>query len=40
MKSSNLYSRWRYEKAFQNVEHYKDLIAKVDVSEETQETLF
>jgi hypothetical protein len=21
--------RWRYEKAFQNVEHYKDLIAKV-----------
>jgi len=32
--------RWRYEKAFQNVEHYKDLIARVDVSEETQETLF
>jgi hypothetical protein len=23
--------RWRYEKAFQNVEHYKDLIARVDV---------
>jgi len=23
--------RWRYEKAFQNVEHYKDLIEKVDV---------
>jgi hypothetical protein len=22
--------RWRYEKAFQNLEHYKDLIAKVD----------
>ena len=22
--------RWRYEKAFQNVEHYKDLIAKVE----------
>lgn len=22
--------RWRYEKAFQNVEHYKDLIAKID----------
>lgn len=22
--------RWRYEKAFQNVEHYKDLIAKLD----------
>lgn len=22
--------RWRYEKAFQNVEHYKDLIARVD----------
>ena len=32
--------RWRYEKAFQNVEHYKDLIARIDVSEETQETLF
>jgi len=27
--------RWRYEKAFQNVEHYKDLIAKVDVSTDT-----
>ena len=24
--------RWRYEKAFQNVAHYRDLIAKVDVS--------
>jgi hypothetical protein len=23
--------RWRYEKAFQNVEHYKDLIEKVDL---------
>lgn len=23
--------RWRYEKAFQNVEHYKDLIAKVEL---------
>ena len=23
--------RWRYEKAFQNVAHYKDLIARVDV---------
>ena len=22
--------RWRYEKAFQNVEHYKDLIARVN----------
>ena len=32
--------RWRYEKAFQNVEHYKDLIAKVEVSEETSGTLF
>ena len=32
--------RWRYEKAFQNVEHYKDLIARVDVSDEAQSTLF
>jgi len=32
--------RWRYEKAFQNVEHYKDLIARVDVAEETPDTLF
>ncbi len=32
--------RWRYEKAFQNVEHYKDLIAKVDIAEEPKETLF
>ena len=32
--------RWRYEKAFQNVEHYKDLIARVEVSEETPDTLF
>jgi len=32
--------RWRYEKAFQNVEHYKDLIARVDVPEETPDTLF
>ena len=28
--------RWRYEKAFQNLEHYKDLIAKV----KTSDTLF
>ena len=27
--------RWRYEKAFQNVEHYKDLIAKVDKRSDT-----
>ena len=27
--------RWRYEKAFQNVEHYKDLIARVDVASDT-----
>ena len=27
--------RWRYEKAFQNVEHYKDLIARVEVPSET-----
>ena len=27
--------RWRYEKAFQNVAHYKDLIAKVDVPTST-----
>jgi len=26
---------WRYEKAFQNVEHYKDLIAKVEKPSET-----
>ena len=26
--------RWRYEKAFQNVEHYKDLIARVGASQE------
>jgi len=32
--------RWRYEKAFQNVEHYKDLIARVEVSDETPDTLF
>ena len=32
--------RWRYEKAFQNVEHYKDLIARVDVSDEAPSTLF
>lgn len=24
--------RWRYEKAFQNVKHYKELIAKIEVS--------
>ncbi len=27
--------RWRYEKAFQNVEHYKDLIARVETPKET-----
>ena len=27
--------RWRYEKAFQNVEHYKDLIAKVETPSDT-----
>ena len=27
--------RWRYEKAFQNVEHYKDLIARVEMPQET-----
>ena len=27
--------RWRYEKAFQNVEHYKDLIARVETPQET-----
>jgi len=27
--------RWRYEKAFQNVEHYKDLIERVEVPETT-----
>ncbi|WP_294952127.1 hypothetical protein [Sulfurovum sp.] len=27
--------RWRYEKAFQNVEHYKDLIARIDTPKET-----
>lgn len=32
--------RWRYEKAFQNVEHYKDLIARVNVAEESEDTLF
>jgi len=26
--------RWRYEKAFQNVEHYKDLIARVETPQE------
>jgi len=30
--------RWRYEKAFQNVAHYKDLIARVDLPSTT--TLF
>jgi len=25
--------RWRYEKAFQNVEHYKDLIEKINTSD-------
>ena len=33
--------RWRYEKAFQNLEHYKDLIARVEVSPPaSSETLF
>jgi len=27
--------RWRYEKAFQNLEHYKDLIEKVETPSET-----
>ena len=27
--------RWRYEKAFQNVEHYKELIEKIDKPKET-----
>jgi len=27
--------RWRYEKAFQNLEHYKDLIARVDQPSDT-----
>ncbi len=27
--------RWRYEKAFQNLEHYKDLIARVETPKET-----
>jgi len=27
--------RWRYEKAFQNVEHYKDLIARVETPSDT-----
>jgi hypothetical protein len=27
--------RWRYEKAFQNVEHYKELIEKIDTPQET-----
>lgn len=27
--------RWRYEKAFQNVEYYKDLIARVEAPKET-----
>jgi len=27
--------RWRYEKAFQNLEHYKDLIARVEIPKET-----
>ncbi len=27
--------RWRYEKAFQNLEHYKDLIARVNVPSDT-----
>jgi len=27
--------RWRYEKAFQNLEHYKDLISRVEIPSET-----
>jgi len=27
--------RWRYEKAFQNVEHYKELIEKIDTPSDT-----
>ena len=27
--------RWRYEKAFQNLVHYEDLIARVDVPSDT-----
>jgi hypothetical protein len=27
--------RWRYEKAFQNVEHYKELIEKIDMPSDT-----
>ena len=27
--------RWRYEKAFQNVEHYKDLIARIETPSNT-----
>ncbi len=27
--------RWRYEKAFQNLEHYKDLIERIDIPSET-----
>lgn len=27
--------RWRYEKAFQNLEHYKDLISRVEISTDT-----
>ena len=27
--------RWRYEKAFQNVEHYKDLISRVEAPSDT-----
>jgi len=32
--------RWRYEKAFQNVEHYRELISRIDVSQKTSDTLF
>ena len=27
--------RWRYEKAFQNVEHYRELIARIDLPQDT-----
>ena len=32
--------RWRYEKAFQHLEHYKELVARVDGSKQISATLF
>ncbi|SFV67121.1 hypothetical protein MNB_SV-3-1203 [hydrothermal vent metagenome] len=32
--------RWRYEKAFQNVEHYKDLISRIDIPTEISDSLY